>query len=1087
MRCNVRTPITLLLIIVGLNLLSTETAEAAELTPDLIEARLSTLRASGAEDTDETLKAYKAALAWLKVAASHKRDAANYLDQLTSAPKREAEIQAQMDALEATEDTTADIESLSREELEAQLTQTRTELRNATTALDNTEQRLAARETNASAIRTRLNEIALYLGEVTELVSPIDPNATPSLAEALQWIAMAERKALAAEQQAQEARLASQPVRFSVLQTQGAELALRIEMLTEQERALETIARSKLLYVATPEELGIGSDHPLYSVVNRLTSDNTQLREQRFEVEARLDEVSTNQIKFERATRSLSERFARARRVVEFASDSDILGEVLLAYWQEIKTYRLSEPTDRLPQLVGDTVITRIDHEQALAGLVSASRYIAGLVHAADLEPSTISKADRNILIELARSKRELLRRIITAESDYIDALSELEADSARLIELTDEYEAYLSALILWLPSRQRLWKSNLGEIPAELSRLLGALGEIRFTIQLPFLIGLLIASILASARSRFRELQQVQNIRIVKPREDSIRFTFVALCLTGLRALPAPLLLFAFGTLLSQSSSPAAAAALSSTVDGLALVLFFLMLIRILSEESGVARTHFDWHPQLCDRLYRESIWLIRWWLPVATLASFLFMMDDDTVLLGRLTILFALFIFAGHLASLVWRDMRITGPQCLSTNQNRLRLILIAILVVVIAGVVWGLRHSVSIVTSGLLVTLFIGIGLLILHNFLMRWLRVARRRLHLADRLTAQTEKSTGETANVAEDQANLVNISAEAMRFLNAVTLTAAVVALLYIWAPLLPVFDAAARVTLWTSATVVEGESITTKITLETLLVVMFLVGVTFYAVRKLPALVELVLRSRTNMTPGARYTTSTLLSYVIVGTGIVAALSTLGLQWSQLQWLVAAMGVGIGFGLQEIIANFISGLIILFERPIRVGDIVTVGDKDGTVTKIRIRATTILDFDGRELLVPNKEFITGRLLNWTLSDPNVRLVVPVGIAYSSDVEQALRILTEVANDNPRVLDDPEPSIIFSKFGDNALELVARFYISSLDDYWPVTTAIHSEIHQRFAEAGISISFPQRDVHFDSAQPIRIAIDPPPNK
>jgi potassium efflux system protein len=321
----------------------------------------------------------------------------------------------------------------------------------------------------------------------------------------------------------------------------------------------------------------------------------------------------------------------------------------------------------------------------------------------------------------------------------------------------------------------------------------------------------------------------------------------------------------------------------------------------------------------------------------------------------------------------------------------------------------------------------------------------------------------------------------------MRFLNAVTLTAAVVALLYIWAPLFPVFDAAARVTLWTSATVVEGESITTKITLETLLVVMFLVGVTFYAVRKLPALVELVLRSRTNMTPGARYTTGTLLCYVIVGTGFVAALSTLGLQWSQLQWLVAAMGVGIGFGLQEIIANFISGLIILFERPIRVGDIVTVGDKDGTVTKIRIRATTILDFDGRELLVPNKEFITGRLLNWTLSDPNVRLVVPVGIAYSSDVEQALRILTEVANDNPCVLDDPEPSIIFSKFGDNALELVARFYISSLDDYWPVTTAIHSEIHQRFAEAGISISFPQRDVHFDSAQPIRIAIDPPPNK
>ena len=265
------------------------------------------------------------------------------------------------------------------------------------------------------------------------------------------------------------------------------------------------------------------------------------------------------------------------------------------------------------------------------------------------------------------------------------------------------------------------------------------------------------------------------------------------------------------------------------------------------------------------------------------------------------------------------------------------------------------------------------------------------------------------------------------------------------------------------------------------------MVVVFPVSVTFYAVRKLPALVELILRGRTSMTPSARYTTSTLLSYVIVGAGIVAALSALGLRWSQLQWLIAAMGVGIGFGLQEIIANFISGLIILFERPIRVGDVITVGDKEGTVTKIRIRATTILDFDGKELLVPNKEFITGRLLNWTLSDPNIRLIVPVGIAYGSDVERALKILREVANDNPIILDKPEPSIIFSNFGDHALELVSRFYIGSIDDWWPIITEVRREIYKRFAEADIAIAFPQQDVHLDSANPIRIAIDPPAEK
>jgi potassium efflux system protein len=108
-------------------------------------------------------------------------------------------------------------------------------------------------------------------------------------------------------------------------------------------------------------------------------------------------------------------------------------------------------------------------------------------------------------------------------------------------------------------------------------------------------------------------------------------------------------------------------------------------------------------------------------------------------------------------------------------------------------------------------------------------------------------------------------------------------------------------------------------------------------------------------------------------------------LNTIGAQWSQLQWLVAALGVGIGFGLQEIVTNFISGLIILFDRPVRVGDIVTVGDTDGVVTKIRIRATTIRNWDRKELLVPNKEFITGRLLNWSLSDQMTRVVIIVGV------------------------------------------------------------------------------------------------------
>jgi potassium efflux system protein len=208
---------------------------------------------------------------------------------------------------------------------------------------------------------------------------------------------------------------------------------------------------------------------------------------------------------------------------------------------------------------------------------------------------------------------------------------------------------------------------------------------------------------------------------------------------------------------------------------------------------------------------------------------------------------------------------------------------------------------------------------------------------------------------------------------------------------------------------------------------------------------------------------------------------VLILLSTLGLRWDQLQWLVAALGVGIGFGLQEIIANFISGLIILFERPVRIGDLVTVGESSGMVTRIRIRATTIREWDGKELLVPNKEFVTGRLLNWTLSDPTIRVTLEVGIAYGSDVKKAMAILKNVVSNHALVLEDPSPLILFREFGNDSLQMNARFFISNPEDRWQIQSEMHEQVYAAFEDAGIVIAFPQRDVHFDASSPIPVSI------
>ena len=241
----------------------------------------------------------------------------------------------------------------------------------------------------------------------------------------------------------------------------------------------------------------------------------------------------------------------------------------------------------------------------------------------------------------------------------------------------------------------------------------------------------------------------------------------------------------------------------------------------------------------------------------------------------------------------------------------------------------------------------------------------------------------------------------------------------------------------------------------------------------FTLARNLPGLLEVLVLSRMKLAQGSAYAITTLLSYVIAVIGFVATLSTLGVSWDKLQWLVAALSVGLGFGLQEIFANFVSGLIILFERPVRIGDVVTIGNLSGTVSRIQIRATTITDFDRKEIIVPNKTFVTGQLLNWSLSDTVTRVTVKVGVAYGSDLELTRTLLRQIAEDNARVLKDPEPLVLFLSFGASTLDHELRIHVRELGDRNLAIDEINRRIDALFKENGIEIAFNQIDVHVRS--------------
>lgn len=303
-----------------------------------------------------------------------------------------------------------------------------------------------------------------------------------------------------------------------------------------------------------------------------------------------------------------------------------------------------------------------------------------------------------------------------------------------------------------------------------------------------------------------------------------------------------------------------------------------------------------------------------------------------------------------------------------------------------------------------------------------------------------------------------------------------------VGLYFTWQGALPALGILESVNLWEIAVPGINGTDFQAITLATVLLAAIIIVVTSIAAKNLPGVLEIGLLQRLPLQPGSRYAITTLSQYAITAIGITIALSALGARWSQIQWLVAALSVGLGFGLQEIVANFISGLILLFERPIRVGDTVTIGELTGKVARIRIRATTIVDWDNKEIVVPNKNFITERFVNWTLSDPIIRVKLNLGIAYGSDVEKALKVMSDAANAQEKVLREPAAQALFLGFGDSSLDFEIQLYIRDLPDRLPVIHGVHMAINDGFADANIEIPFPQRDLHVRSLPPSEDGLD-----
>lgn len=264
--------------------------------------------------------------------------------------------------------------------------------------------------------------------------------------------------------------------------------------------------------------------------------------------------------------------------------------------------------------------------------------------------------------------------------------------------------------------------------------------------------------------------------------------------------------------------------------------------------------------------------------------------------------------------------------------------------------------------------------------------------------------------------------------------------------------------------------VVAGDGTRVFVTLGNLVDFAVILVLLVWLLRELKTIFELLIFPHLSLDRGKRYATVTIARYLVFGLGILIALDILRVDLSNVGWLIAAMGVGLGFGLQEIFANFVSGLILLVERPIRVGDLVTIGNVMGTISHISFRATTVVAFNNEEILVPNRELITSQVTNWTLGSEVTRIIVPIQVAYGSDVDRVSDLLLDIAQQDSEVLKDPAPAALFMAHGESGLDFELRVHLGKTSQRLSTLDRLNRNINRRFAEQHIEIPFPQRDVH-----------------
>lgn len=1081
---HVRLTLLLLTLAFCIPVFPQQTASSDVVSEDLIDNQIALVSEQSdlaPEVRNELLSDLELARTYLQTATRDQAAAAEFENLAATEKQRVAQFDEQIQQLGS--EPSAVATDASSEEIESQIALVTTERRGLAERRSEILRAIEEAPRRNEVIQERLGELRTNIDEARANLSTAGDSPNQAVTQLLSRAAI---RAGEAEIKRLKAELISAPARRQI---RAAERNWVNKAIEDADRRLRLLAEAAeaALEAATAEELAetdaiAAKLQEIDPRLEKFTETNRQLAKQLADTAALTDQARRDSARLIRQIEDIEEDSYLMNRRLEVIGHGAMIGEVMVSQLENLPdTGELKQSIKDRNQKLTEASHTLITVEEKLREMEQRQLFAKSLVPDYEL----LEEKAKTLLDQLLNQRSVLLQDNEQSLSALVRLLVDNNVAANRIIEKTQSFNDFLMGNLLWVQNFGFLRPSTL---KAQLALSLNGQSwatlpayTVNGFLRSPFLtllLALFLPLLFLSHRLRKANVALLTTPTTLSG--ESLKNIFLSLAYSFGSVLPWPLLLYLLGEALAASEAGSAFVdALAPTLQQTARVLFVLLFVRRLINPRGVGRRYLKWNARMLDAVRAE----LNWAGPVIVAAAFVeeFALNLEISASGGPLGAIATLVQGTTVIVVCMRLMR----QDIFREDRATAIVLrvtAGLTLLCMLPLLMGLLFASEIYQNALGRSLVAILLIKLAADIMTRWLLIMRSRLERKNRDELRTQDSDkNESETETAEAVDVASLSEAHSKLIGLARTIATVVALWLIWAPSLPMLTLLEDVTLWQTSDSSSAIGGLRSVTLFDLIVAVFILIITTLVARHLPSLVRLFLLEWAQISPGARYATSILLQYLVVAIGGSMFLTTIGWEWSRVQWLVAALGVGIGFGLQEIVANFISGIIILFERPIRVGDIITAGGAEGVVTEIRPRSTVIQTFERKEHLIPNKELITGPVVNWSLTDDAIRLVVPVGVAYGCDVNEAMKLLIQAAREEPLVLAQPEPMATLEDFGDNALLLWLRCYAA--EERLRIASDLRVAIYTKFAQAGIEISFPQRDIHLDFKDSLRVKMDP----